>query len=127
MELTQLHILAGWGGMLGGALSGAIIGMFFHEQAWAGGYAAFRRRLMRLGHIAFFGIGFLNFMFAFTLPAIPLAAAYAGVASAGFLVAIVAMPLVCFLAAWQKPLRHLFFIPVLAVLSGIVATMLGGF
>ena len=35
------------------------------------------------------------------------------IASLGFLIAVVAMPLCCFLTAWKKSLRHLFPIPVL--------------
>ena len=31
-----------------------------------GGYGSFRRRLARLGHISFFGLGFLNLLLAFT-------------------------------------------------------------
>jgi hypothetical protein len=29
------------------------------------------------------------------------------------------MPLVCYLSAWRKPLRHLFALPVLCVLVGV--------
>jgi hypothetical protein len=35
------------------------------------------------------------------------------------------MPLVCYLAAWKKPLRHLFPVPVLSLL-GAVAALIGG-
>ena len=126
MEVSQLHILIGWGSMIMGALSGAIIGLFFHRDEWAGGYASFRRRLMRLGHIAFFGLGILNLLFAFTLQTLPLAEPYLTISSTGFIVAVIAMPLCCFLAAWRKPFRHLFPIPVLGVLAGVVPIVLGG-
>jgi hypothetical protein len=111
--------------MLLGAASGAVIGLFFHRPGWAGGYGALRRRMLRLGHISFFGIGFLNFLFAITLSQISLPASYVSIASAGFLVAVVAMPLNCFLTAWKEPFRHLFFIPVLAVVAGIVPILFG--
>jgi hypothetical protein len=111
--------------MLLGAVSGAAIGLFFHREGWAGGYGALRRRMIRLGHISFFGIGFLNFLFALTLAQVNLPDTHVRVASAGFLLAIVAMPLTCFLTAWKKPFRHLFAIPVLAVVAGIAPILLG--
>jgi hypothetical protein len=35
------------------------------------------------------------------------------------------MPLNCFLAAWKESFRHLFPIPVLAVISGILPILIG--
>ena len=32
----------------------------------------------------------------------------------------------CFLAAWRKPLRHLFPIPVLSITTGLLAILIGG-
>jgi hypothetical protein len=125
MDIASLNILAGWVAMLSGALSGAILGLFFDRDGWAGGYGSFRRRMLRLGHISFFGIGFLNLLFGLTLTAVSLPTTHSRIASAGFLVAVIAMPACCFLTAWKKPLRHLFPIPVLAVLAGIIPVLLG--
>lgn len=125
MEMATLNLLAGWIGMLGGAISGAVLGLFFHDDSWMGGYSSFRRRLTRLGHISFFGIGFLNLMCGFTVAMVDLPATAARVASAGFLLGAIAMPLCCFLTAWRKPFRHLFPIPVSGVLVGIVSLLVG--
>ena len=125
MDIASLNILVGWIAMLAGALSGAVLGLFFDRDGWAGGYGSFRRRMLRLGHISFFGIGFLNLLFGLTLTAVSLPPTYSRIASAGFLVAVIAMPACCFLTAWKKPLRHLFPIPVLAVLAGIIPVLLG--
>ena len=38
------NVLAGWIGMLCGLMFGAVIGLYFHEEAFAGGYGSFRRR-----------------------------------------------------------------------------------
>ncbi len=127
MDISQLHILIGWGAMIMGALSGAVIGLFIHRDDWAGGYASFPRRMMRLGHIAFFGLGFLNLMFGLTTQAILLPDIYLKIASTGFVAGALGMPLCCFLAAWRKPFRHLFPIPVLSVIAGITPIILGGF
>ena len=37
-----------------------------------GGYASLRRRMTRLGHISFFGLGIINVLFALSLIAIPI-------------------------------------------------------
>ncbi|MFC1664966.1 hypothetical protein ACFL17_04970 [Pseudomonadota bacterium] len=125
-EYIHLHFMVGWGCMLFGALSGAVMGLFFHRDDWVGGYSSFRRRLLRLGHMAFFGLGFLNLLFGITLQGISLSDPYLTIASLGFVVGALTMPLCCLLAAWRKPFRHLFPIPVLSIFAGIVPTLLGG-
>ncbi len=125
MSTGNLHLFVGWVAMLLGAASGAVVGLFFHREGWAGGYGALRRRMLRLGHISFFGIGLLNFFFALTLSLVEFPETHVRIASAGFLVAVVTMPLNCFLTAWKESFRHLFPIPVLAVITGIVPILFG--
>lgn len=105
-----------------GVLSGASLGLFFAGEDWMGGYASFRRRLARLGHVAFFGLACLNLGFVLTLHLTGISGRLAETAAAGILLGQVAMPAVCFLSAWRKPCRHLFFIPVLGVLTGVGCT-----
>lgn len=124
--MSEFHVMVGWIAMLLGVVSGAVIGLFFHEERWAGGYGSFRRRMMRLGHISFFGLGFLNLMFGFTLGIVAFEIPFANVASAGFVIGVISMPLCCFLTAWRKPFRHLFPIPVIAVLTGILPVVFAG-
>ena len=121
MEPQQLSLLTGWTGFLGGVLSGAVMGLLFHREDWLGGYGSWRRRMLRLAHISFFGLGFINLAFALT-------AARWGFDGAGapfrfapsLLVAgAAAMPAVCYLAAWRRPMRHLFPVPVALLLSGV--------
>lgn len=125
MNADNLHILIGWWAMLGGVVSGAVIGLFFHQEKWAGGYGSFQRRMMRLGHISFFGIGFLNLLFGLTLKFISLPDLYVTIASVGFVVGMISMPLCCFLSAWRKPFRYLFPIPVIGVSLGVVCILIG--
>lgn len=114
-----------WIGMLLGVLSGALIGLFFHREDWMGGYNSFRRRLTRLGHISFFGLGFINFFFAISHEIAGIEAAMAFPAAIAFTVGAASMPTCCFLCAWKKPFRHLFFIPVGGVAIGIILTLVG--
>ena len=121
--ITLTMIKAGWLGMFLGVVSGAIIGLFFHREDWMGGYSSFRRRLTRLGHISFFGLALVNFCFAFTQSVRPLATPWSTVAMWSFLIGAASMPTCCFLSAWRKPFRHLFFIPVGGVLIGITCQL----
>lgn len=125
MNVAALNLLAGWLGMLGGVLSGAAIGLFFHREEWMGGYSSFRRRMTRLGHISFFGLGFLNMAFAFTAGSVAVPQPYLSAASLGFLIGAASMPVCCFLTAWRRPFRHLFPIPVGALLLGVAILLTG--
>lgn len=123
--MPTINLIGGWLEMLAGVLSGAVVGLFFHRDDWMGGYGSYRRRLTRLGHIAFFGLGFLNLMFAATSAHLFLDSNYLATASWALIVGAVTMPVCCFLSAWRKPLRHLFPVPVLAVTIGILSILVG--
>lgn len=125
MSIAELNIFIGWVAMLLGVLAGAVIGLFFHIDDWAGGYASFRRRMLRLAHISFFGIGFINLLYGLTLQFIPLADPYVTIASYGLILGVITMPLCCYLTAWRKSFRHLFPVPVLGVGTGILAILYG--
>lgn len=122
--IAGTNLLAGWIGMAGGVLSGSMIGLFFHRDEWLGGYGSFPRRMLRLGHIAFFGLGFLNLLFALSLGELPAVPA-ARLASAALIAGAVLMPTCCFLCAWRKPLWILFPLPVICVGVGAGAVLWG--
>jgi len=112
-------------GVLGGIASGAIVGLFFHADEWMGGYSSYRRRLIRLGHISFFGLGFLNLFFGLSAAPMGLTGIFFALGSWSWIAAGLSMPACCFLAAWRKPLRHLFPLPVCAALLGVIGVLLG--
>lgn len=113
-----INLQAAWIGFLLGCVSGAATGLFFHHPDWLGGYASWPRRMIRLGHISFFGIGLLNLFFALTVRALGLESGLTAI-SRLLILAAATMPLVCYLSAWKKPFRHLFFIPALSATTGI--------
>jgi hypothetical protein len=125
MEVVRINLVAGWVAMLIGVVVGAAMGLFFHHEEWLGGYGSFRRRMLRLGHISLFGLGFMNVLFALSVPALALPTTYARIASASFLAGAITMPGCCFLTVFWKPLRHLFPVPVGCVLVGILAVLIG--
>ena len=121
-SIPLLHHTVGWALLLAGFLSGALLGMGFHKDAFLGGYGEFRRRLLRLGHIACAALGILNLAYA----ASPFAAAEGAAtwaASVGLIAGGALMPTVCFLTAWKRDFRHLFALPVIALFTGACAAL----
>ncbi len=114
----NINIHAAWIGFLLGCLTGAVPGLFFFRENWLGGYASWQRRMIRLAHIAFFGIGLINLSFALTAQVLSLDAEVY-VSSRLLIVGAVTMPAVCYLSAWKPVFRHLFFIPAGSVTIGI--------
>ena len=123
--MVALHVMIAWVGIFLGFVSGAVMGLFFRQPDWLGGYASWARRMVRLGHISFFGMACVNFAYALTIIVGPLKAAPVLPWASGLLVAgAVGMPLFCFLAAWRAYFRHLFFIPVLCLLVSAGAVLI---
>jgi hypothetical protein len=111
--------------MLVGAVVGALSGLFFHKQEWFGGYTSWQRRMLRLGHISLFGIAFINFAFVFTVSYLNISE-HVLLPSRLIIIGTVTMPLVCFLSAYKKSFRHLFFIPVLSIIAAMAIFIIGG-
>jgi hypothetical protein len=124
---APIHILnwqVGWWLILLSFVTGAGIGLFFHREDFLGGYGSFRRRIVRLGHIALAALGMLNVIFSYSSWPLPETLA-ASVASVGFIVGGFAMPAVCFLTGWRAWGRVLFFVPVLALMIAVAFTIGG--
>ena len=119
--MEKYNLFAAWIGVLCGLLSGMIMGLAFHNDSWLGGYGSWARRLLRLGHISFFGIAFLNFAFVGTVAYLHVNQNAITVPSVLFIVAQITMPTVCVLAAFKKQLRHLFAVPVVSVIAASAA------
>ncbi len=114
----MMNFYVGWVAILAGLVSGAALGMLFHREDWLDGYDSWRRRMLRLMHISMVGTGLLNLAFALSLQHVQLTS-QPRIASVLFIIGAVSMPLVCGLSAWWKPMRQLFFVPVLSL---VIAT-----
>jgi hypothetical protein len=124
--MLEFHVRIAWIVILLGFGTGALQGLCFHREDWLGGYGSWPRRLMRLGHIAFFGFAFLNLAFALTVRV--LGEGGNGIWFSRALAAgAFAMPASCYLAAWKKPLRFLFYPVVTGILAASLPFALGGF
>jgi hypothetical protein len=113
--MREINFQAAWFAILLGLITGTVLGLFFYEETWLGGYGSWRRRMIRLGHISFFGTGFLNLAFILSVKHLGLDDP-PRVASVGFCLGALTMPTVCFLSAWRTSFRHLFFIPVASLI-----------
>jgi len=122
-QTTQLNLAIAWIWILLGFASGFVMGLFFHRDDWLGGYDSFKRRLYRLAHIAFFGTGFVNFMFWLTAPRLGSGGTALAVASWAFVLGAVTMPICCVLMAKSKKFKLLFGVPVFSLITGAGATL----
>lgn len=118
--MSEINLYAAWIGMLLGGILGAVLGLFFHKEEWLGGYGSWQRRMMRLGHISFFGIAFINIAFTFTVKNLNIEQEIT-IPSTLFIIGAIGMPLICYLSALKKMFRHLFFIPALSIISGVMS------
>jgi hypothetical protein len=119
-----INYFAGWSMVLAAFVTGAGIGLFFHRPEFWGGYASFRRRIVRLGHIALAALGMMNVLFA--LCPWPAGDRWNGIwAGRLWIVGGVAMPVVCFLTGWRAGFRNWFFVPVGALVGAVVLTLIG--
>ena len=105
----------GWLMILAAFVSGAGLGLFFHRPDFWGGYDSLRRRMARLGHIALAALGMMNVLYGLS-PWPPADTPEATRAMWGLIVGGWSMPVVCFATAWKPAFRHLFFVPVTALI-----------
>ena len=113
----MINITVAWIGFALGSISGAIPGLFFHKQDWLGGYTSWPRRLIRLAHISFFGIGLLNLGLGLTCKVVGFESP---IASGLMVIGAIAMPAICYASAFRPAFRNLFFIPVTSIMAAII-------
>src|SRR5258708_6544794 len=120
MDVIRLNLAFAWLWILLGFLSGAAMGMCFQRETWMGGYTSFPRRMYRLGHISFFGLGLINFLFAITLRVFAIKSPIVDCAGYAFITGGVLMPICCLLMAHSPTLKPaaVFAAPVSSLLVG---------
>lgn len=113
-----VNLQAAWIAFLLGSLAGVLTGLFFHREDWLGGYGSWPRRMLRLGHISFFGLGLLNLALVST---VRLRGMESGITLPSVLLILgtFTMPAVCYLSAMRPAFRHLFALPALSVTAAV--------
>ena len=124
MNACSPNLIAAWAGILLGFLSGMVLGMFFHREGWLGGYGSLRRRMYRLGHISFFGLGAVNLLFWVTIKLNPATGDLINLASGAFILGAITMPLCCVIMAHFPKLHLIFAVPVISLITGGLLTFL---
>jgi len=120
----------GWLSMAVGIGTGLIMGMWSFDgpmpvPAWLGEYGSVARRLARLGHIAFLGLGILDVLLAREVPRLALSAAMRRTASVAMIVGNALLPPALFAAAAWRPCKYLLPLPATAVFVAVVLTAWG--
>jgi len=101
----------GWASLVVGVGTGLVMGMWSFDgpmgvPEWLGAYDSVGRRLARLGHIAFIGLGILDILLARELPHLALSAGAKRAASRLMIVSNVVLPPTLFAAAACRPFKY---------------------
>lgn len=109
-----------WTSLLLGAASGLVIGLWSFggpvpEPDWVGGYTDLPRRLLRLGHIALFALGMINFMLTRQLAGSGLSEGTNRLALVAMNLGNVGIPVLLFAAVVRPEVKYLLALPALAV------------
>ena len=120
----------GWSSMALGAATGLVMGMWacagpVPVPEMLGEYDAVPRRLARLGHIAFFGLGILNLLLARDLSNLDLDQGQRRVAAWTMNFGNNFLPLTQFAAAAWQPLKYTMPLPAISVFVAMAIAALG--
>src|SRR5258708_29601808 len=107
-NFANLNLAMAWLWIVLGFASGFVLGCFFHRENWLGGYASHKRRLYRLAHISFFGLGLVNLCFYLTAKGWADQGGQVEVASWALVVGALTMPVCCVAMAHQPRMQVLF-------------------
>jgi hypothetical protein len=129
-DLWKWNRFIGWTSAAVGASTGLIMGLWSFDgpvtvPSWLGDYQETSRRLARLGHIAFFGLGILNLLLARELPGLALSDRGKKVASRAMNFGNIFLPLTLWAAAIYHPLKYSMPLPATAVLVAMVLAAYG--
>jgi hypothetical protein len=130
-RLTALSRSIALTSMALGALSGMLMGLWSFGGPVPvpdpiGDYGELPRRLLRLGHIAFFGLAFLNLVLARQVPSLPLRVKAMRGALGCMNFGNLALPTALFAAALWEPLKYLTAPPAFAVTLALCIAAWGG-
>jgi hypothetical protein len=116
----QSNRAVGWASIAVGIATGLVMGLWSFDgpvstPAWLGEYGDTPRRLARLGHIAFIGLGILNILLARELTMTSLGARGRRLASGAMNLGNALLPVTLFAAAMWRPAKFAMALPATAV------------
>jgi hypothetical protein len=93
----------GWISIAAGLLFGLALGPGADRETWLGGYGSRTRRLLRLSHVSFFGLGFINVLFE--RAALSVVAPVAPASRVALMAGSAGVSLACLAAAFVRPMK----------------------
>lgn len=126
----KLNRAVAWVSLVLGAASGLVLGLWsfggpVEVPAWLGDYGDISRRLARLCHISFFGLGILNLLVARELPRCALREYGKQTASIAMNFGNAFLPLTLLAAAVYHPMKYAMGLPSLSVALALAITAYG--
>lgn len=126
----KLNRTVAWVSLVFGAISGLVLGLWsfggpMEVPAWLGDYGDVSRRLARLGHISFFGLGILNLLLVRELPRCALREQAKRTASIAMNFGNVFLPLTLFAAAVYHPMKYAMGLPSSSAALALAITAYG--
>jgi hypothetical protein len=126
----RLNRVVAWICLALGAGTGLVMGLWSFDgpvrvPEWLGDYGETSRRLARLGHIAFFGIGMLNLFVVAELRRIHFNRLLRRIALMAINFGNIFLPLSLFLAAGFHPMKYLMSLPATLILVALVIVAWG--
>jgi hypothetical protein len=120
----------GWLSMAVGVGTGLAMGLWSFDgpaavPEWLGPYDAVSRRLVRLGHIAFLGLGILDVLLARELPHLALPDAARRAASRLMILGNALLPPVLVAAGAWRPVKYVLPLPATVVFASLCLTAWG--
>lgn len=111
--IVHFSRVVAWSSFTAGAASGLVLGLWsfdgpFPVPSWIGEYGDVSRRLLRLSHIAFFGLAMLNLLLARHLPTLKLSGRMAWLALAGMNFGNIVMPMILVAATFAAEVEDRF-------------------
>jgi len=122
--------IVAWAGFALGVYSGLVMGLWSFDgpvavPAWLGAYADTSRRLARLGHIALFGLGFLNLHLVTALGTARMTPPSKQWAAGAMNFGNVLLPLTLVAAALVPACKYFLPVPALSVAVAVTLTAIG--
>ena len=120
----------GWTSLAVGVATGLVMGLWSFDgplptPAWLGAYADLPRRLARLGHIAFIGLGILNILLAQELRRSCVGDPGRRLASTAMNLGNILLPITLFAAAAWPPAKYATGLPATAVFVALCVAAWG--
>lgn len=128
MEIGKRNIRFGWIWVLVGLLVGAVMGMWSFNGPMpspVGDYASLPRRMLRLSHIAFIALAFMNILYGYEIDKTKLTPRMKRLGTGLMISGALLMPLFLLSAVFYEPLKYLTVISATLLMVAVAIITIG--